>query len=164
MEPQSGEESSQKPPVCPKCQEANKKKRHKLCNACTRSWHLGCVRLSRAQAAALNRWLCPECLGSDRRRSRQRPGDIPGDSGPVAPPAAGGRGRTSSVDVTSVIPGDGDARPAPVSSAAGDGEEDCAGSEDLVRHLAEMKKSRKIIPRIPRGARIPAQDPRPFAN
>ncbi|KAF0308467.1 Ubiquitin carboxyl-terminal hydrolase 16 [Amphibalanus amphitrite] len=80
MESQPDEASSQTlPPTCSKCHQANKKKRHKTCDVCKHAWHLGCVRLSRAQAAALNRWVCPTCLSSGRRSFQQCPDNIQGD-------------------------------------------------------------------------------------
>ena len=154
MEPQHSDGSCETPPVCPKCQKANRKKRHKLCNACSRAWHLGCVRLSRAQAAALNRWLCPECLSSGRRSSRRRPSSITDDSQSSAQAAAGERGRATSVDGAAALADGGDARLAPAGGPAGEDEETGAGAEDLACHLAEIKKSRRVIPRVPRGARI----------
>ena len=149
----------QTPPICPKCQEANKKKRHIICNTCSRAWHLGCLRLSRAQAAALSRWTCPECLAPGRGGTRPRPGstqDTPNDAGPDGQPGAGRR----SVNGAAAAPaGDGRVQPAPAAAAAaGDVREADVDAETFARHLAEVKKSRRVVPRIPRGARIQAAD------
>ena len=76
----------------------------------------------------------------------------------MAQPAADrlGQVEATSADGATALEGDPDTRLPPVGSAASVEREAGAGAEDLIRHLAERKKSKRVIPRIPRGARIQA--------
>ena len=48
--------------TCLKCRTPNTRKRWISCSLCASSWHLSCVRITRAHAEALTSWWCPQCV------------------------------------------------------------------------------------------------------
>ena len=127
-------------PLCPSCGKTGIRKRYMQCAVCSRHWHMSCVHLSRGQADALSRWWCPDCVKSSSQPFRG------------AEPEVG----------QNVIPGDHQtttsgqksAPPAPQQQ-----EPEAPGmDEDLGRILAGLRRSRPVVRRIPKGARIVAAD------
>ena len=112
--------------ACPRCGTTNKRKRCIQCSSCNRHWHLTCVRLKRAQADVLPCWWCPECIVT---------------SGSPSQCSAG----ASNADPSASDPVQSPAAATTI----------CDGG-DLALRLANLKQTRPVVRRIPRGARVQA--------
>ena len=121
------------PAACPRCGTTNIRKRRIQCSSCNHHWHLTCVRLKRTQADALTSWWCPACVMTSGNPSR-----CSTDASSAGPSASGEAER----------PLTGLNQPSAATSTGDDG--------DLAHRLAHLKQTRRVIRRIPKGARIQA--------
>ena len=120
------------PVPCPRCDSVNSRKRRIECSRCNRTWHLSCVGLKRVQAEALNCWWCTDCLS-------------PGDGLSQFPAVGVATSATPSTTAGKEQPATGPTRPPVASLLEDDG--------DLALRLAHLKQTRRVIRRIPKGAR-----------
>ena len=96
------------------------------CGVCSRYWHMTCVRLNKAQANALSRWWCPDCVKI---------------SSQIALSAESFSSQSLNTPATQQLEPDVADTPA-----------------DLGLILAGLRRSRPVVRRIPKGARIAAAD------